>query len=61
MQKLRDRKPVQLGLFHRLVQTPTWAALPAEVRQKTIRLLSRLVRHHWERQGQPHVKEAGNE
>ena len=61
MQKIRDRRPAQLGLFHRSVKTPRWAGLPAEVRQKTIRLLSRLLRHHWERQGQPSVKEAGNE
>ena len=34
----------QLKLFHRAVQTPTWNALPIEVRQRVIPLLARLLR-----------------
>jgi hypothetical protein len=34
----------QLKLFHRTVRTPTWNALPIEVRHRVIPLLARLLR-----------------
>lgn len=34
----------QLKLFHPLVKSPNWYALPLEVRQQALRLLARLLR-----------------
>ena len=36
----------QLDLFHAPPQSPTWQALPAEVRERTMPLLARLLREH---------------
>jgi hypothetical protein len=36
----------QLGLFHPPLKTPVWHALPAEVRQRTAALLTRMLRRH---------------
>jgi len=43
---LTRRRVDQLGLFRPPPRTPTWQALPAEVRQKTTALLTRMLRRH---------------
>jgi len=50
MQPTRNPRQSQLELFHPTIQIPLWATMPLEVKQKTIRLLSRLFRQHWENQ-----------
>ena len=49
MQKKQNRRPIQMGLFHPTTKTLTVAVMPANVQQTTIRLMSRLLRQHWER------------
>ena len=49
MQQTQDRKPFQCRLFQPPIETPTFATMPLEVKQKTIELMSRLLRQHWER------------
>jgi hypothetical protein len=61
MQQTLDPKPFQRGLFQPTIQTPTLATMPPEVKQKTIELMSRLLRQHWERQCVNQVKEDGHE
>jgi hypothetical protein len=39
------RPEFQMGLFHPRVRIPQWKDLPAEVRQQTLALLARLLRH----------------
>ena len=47
MRHVRDLRPLdQLALFHPRPTTPQWMSLPAEVREHTLRLLVRLLRHH---------------
>ena len=46
---LNPRRSVQLGLFHPPSKNVSWAVLPQETQQKTIRLIARLLRQHWER------------
>ena len=43
----------QLKLFHPTLVAPTWERMPREIREQTVRLLSRLLREHWasEREG----------
>jgi hypothetical protein len=45
MSRSSKRLPLaQLKLFHPTVRTPTWNALPKEVRQRVLPLLARLMR-----------------
>ena len=37
----------QLKLFHPPHVAPTWERMPREIREQTVRLLSRLLREHW--------------
>jgi hypothetical protein len=48
-----DRGPqaVQLDLFRPLCPSPDWGALPAEVREKTTRLMARMLRQRKARDG----------
>ena len=41
----RPRAP-QIELFHPPPQIPAWAKLPREIRQKTVKLLTQLLREH---------------
>jgi len=62
MQKKRGPKPSQPGLFQPVTQMPTLRAMPPEVQQKTIELMSRLLRQHREGQRSAlRVKEGGHE
>ena len=61
MQQTQDRQPFQCRLFQTPTETPTFATMPPEVKQKTIELMSRLLRQHWERQCVNQVKEDGHE
>ena len=61
MQQTQDRKPFQCRLFQPPIETPTFATMPQEVKQKTIELMSRLLRQHWERRRVNHIKEGGHE
>ena len=61
MQQTQDRKPFQCRLFQPRIARPTFATMPQEVKQKTIELMSRLLRQHWERQCVNQVKEDGHE
>ncbi len=61
MQQTQDRKPFQCRLFQPPKETPTFATMSLEVKQKTIELMSRLLRQHWERQCVNQVKEDGHE
>ncbi|MGB8434212.1 MAG: hypothetical protein WCE38_08135 [Burkholderiales bacterium] len=36
----------QLKLFHPTIVAPTWERMPREIREQTVRLLSRLLREH---------------
>ena len=40
----------QLKLFHPTILGPTWERMPREIREQTVRLLSRLLRQHWARE-----------
>jgi len=40
----RARHTVQLDLFHPICPTPDWRRLPAEVREKAMPLMARLLR-----------------
>jgi len=51
----------QLELFHPSIQIPRWIAIPSEVKRKTIRLLSRLLRQQWQSQRGLQNKEACGE
>lgn len=60
MQRTLNPRQSQLELFCPSTQIPRWTAMPSEAKQKTIPLLSRLFRQHWEnRRGLP--KEASHE
>jgi hypothetical protein len=61
MQRTPNLRRSQLELFHPSIQIPQWIAVPSEVKQKTIRLLSRLLRQHWENQRGLENGEAGHE
>jgi hypothetical protein len=61
MQTTPNPRQTQLELFHPSIQIPRWAAIPSELKQKAIRLLSRLFRQHWENQRDLQNKEAGHE
>ena len=61
MQRTPNPRQSQLELFQRSMQIPRWAAMPSEVKQKTIQLLSRLFRQHWENQRVLQNKEADHE
>ena len=61
MQRTPNPRRSQLELFHPSIPIPGWAAMPPEVKEKTIRLLSRLLRQHWENQRSLQNKEAGDE
>ena len=61
MQRTPNLRRSQLELFHPSIQIPQWTAVPSEVKQKTIRLLSRLLRQHWENQRSLENREAGHE
>jgi hypothetical protein len=37
----------QLKLFDPTVVAPTWERMPREIREQTVRLLTRLLREHW--------------
>jgi len=58
MRKKRDRKSVQMGLFHPKTKILTLAVMPLKVQQTTIRLMSRLLRQQWEK-GR-NVRQEGN-
>ncbi len=53
----------QLKLFHLTILAPTRERMPREIREQTVRLLSRLLREHWasERQGEQPTREARDE
>jgi hypothetical protein len=52
----------QLDLFHATRQSPTWQTLSAEVRERTMPLLARLLREHLVRHlGHDVAREVGDE
>jgi len=54
-------KAVSMPTVSATIDTPTFATMPLEVKQKTIELMSRLLRQHWERRCVNQVKEDGHE
>ena len=47
MRPARELRSIdQLTLFHPPSKTPRWMSFPAEVREQTLKLLVRLLRHH---------------
>ena len=61
MRQSLNRKQSQLVLFQPPIKTPTWNAMAPEVKEKTIRLLSRLLRQYRERRNGLASTEAGHE
>jgi len=59
MRKKRDRRSIQMGLFHPKTKILTLAAMPLKVQQTTIRLMSRLLRQHYWEKGR-NVRQEGN-
>ena len=61
MRQAQDPKSFQPGLFQVPIQTPLFATMPLELKQKTIELMSRLLRQHWERRCVNQVQEGAHE
>ena len=61
MQQTQDPKPFQRGLFQPMIQAPTFATMPPEVKQKTIELMSRLLRQTLGTASVNQVREDGHE
>ena len=51
----------QLDLLHAARQVPTWRNLPAEVRERTVLLLARLLSEHRGRHLGGNAREVGDE
>lgn len=59
---IRHHEAEQLNLLHEARQSPTWQRLPAEVRERTVALLARLLHEHQvHRPGGDAAQEAGDE
>ena len=61
MRKPQSPQQSQPGLFQLPIQIPTWHTMSPEVKEQTMRLLSRLLRHYWKRRKGSIPAEAGNE
>ena len=60
--RIRRQESEQLHLFHAARQSPTWPRLPAEVRERVVPLLARmLIEHLVDPVGGDAVREVGDE
>ena len=61
MQPTPNPRRSQFELFRPSVPIPQWTAMPSDLQQNTIQLLSQLFRQYWENQRVLEKHEVGNE